>query len=208
MRIAIAALLLLISPLLLAEEKPKDIVELSPDLYLLLYTSRVESLVDIKMNAITEANEFAAKRGGVAVPVAGQYSALGFNLKMYEYQFRVMSREQALASRPTLADAVITVNNTGQCAPNAAVTAALQTLSSPDELRLIATRLPLPGGMALPMPPPDDSTTSSPNNGPGTICLPGQICNPAQICLPGWQCNPGAPPTPEPPTPPPGSTAQ
>ena len=46
--------------------KYQDIIELSPDLYLLMYTSRVETYVGLRMDAIRRANDFAASRGGVA----------------------------------------------------------------------------------------------------------------------------------------------
>lgn len=197
MRTALALLLLLASPLAYAQEAPKyeDIVELSPDLYLLMYTSRVETYVGLRLGAIRRANDFAAGKGGVAVPVMGRQSALGVALKLYEYQFRVMSREDALAARPVLADAVITVNNTGQCneGTNAAVAAALRGTPVRDELSMV------PGPFALFGAQTSMSSPEAPESSPGALCLPGHVCQPAQICLPGWQCTPGTFPTPEPP---------
>lgn len=196
MRTAVA-LLLLASPLAQAQERTQydDIVELSPDLYLLMYTSRVETYVGLRLDAIRRANDFAAGKGGVAVPIMGRQSALGVALKLYEYQFRVMSADQARAAQPVLADAVIAVNNTGQCAPNAAVAAALRGSPASDELRVVPGPLALLGTHA-------DSATFSPDDGrPGTFCLPGQLCQPAQLCLPGWQCMPGTLSTPETPAP-------
>jgi hypothetical protein len=180
--------------------KYEDIIELSPDLYLLMYTSRVETYVGLRMDAIRRANDFAASRGGVAVPVMGRQSALGVALKLYEYQFRVMSREDALAVRPVLADAVITVNNTGQCSPGGSVAASLRTVSSAESLRLVAGPMPMMGG-ATRSPPASAPVPDA--NGPGTICLPGQLCQPGQICLPGWECAPGMPPSLESPSQPP-----
>jgi hypothetical protein len=101
-----------------------DIVELSPDLYLAIRMSRVEDAVAIKVGAIGEANQYAASKGRVAVPVTGRLTALGPILKEYEYQFRLMSRDDALASRPTLADVVVAVNNTDTCGNVAAPTVA------------------------------------------------------------------------------------
>lgn len=199
---AVASWLLLASAPSQAQEgrKFEDIIELSPDLYLLMYTSRVETYVGLRMDAIRRANDFAASRGGVVVPVMGRQSALGVALKLYEYQFRVMSREEALAARPVLADAVITVNNTGQCTPGGTVAASLRTVSPAESLRLVAGPVPMLGGATRPAP----ATAPVPDaNGPGTICLPGQLCQPAQICLPGWECAPGMPPMPESPSQPP-----
>jgi hypothetical protein len=204
MKVAVA-LLLLAAPWAHAQDGKKydDIIELSPDLYLLMYTSRVETYVGLRMEAIRRANEFAAGQGGVAVPVMGRQSALGVALKLYEYQFRVMSREEAQAARPVLADTVITVNNTGQCAPSPAVAASLHLAPSPNELRLLAGPLPTVGGLTFPNPPGTGSSPDDDGRGPGTVCLPGQICKPAQICLPGYECNPGVPSMPEMASPPP-----
>ena len=44
-----------------------DIVELSPDLYLAIRMSRVEDAVALKVGAISEAAQFAASKGRVAV---------------------------------------------------------------------------------------------------------------------------------------------
>ena len=190
-------LLLLVSPLVQAQQSRQydDIVELSPDLYLLMYTSRVETYVSLRLDAIRRANAFAADKGGVAVPVMGRQSALGVALKLYEYQFRVLTADQARAAQPVLADAVIAVNNTGQCAPNAAMAAALRGSPIPEELRVVR------GPSALPGMHSDSATMTSEEDRPGTFCLPGQLCRPAQVCLPGWQCTPRTLPTTE--TPPP-----
>jgi hypothetical protein len=170
-----------------------DIVELSPDLYLLMYTSRVDTYVGLRLDAIRRANDFAASKGGVAVPVMGRQSALGVALKLYEYQFRVMTADQARAAQPVLADAVITVNNMGQCASNAAI-AALGAVPADDELRVVGGPLGLPGMHSASTTMSADDSADDP---PGAICLPGQLCRPSQLCLPGWQCSPGAPPVPE-----------
>jgi hypothetical protein len=172
---------------------PRDITELSPDLYLLTHRARMEGEVDAQLGAINRANEFARSRGGVAVPLTGQLVQDSLTLKVYQYQFRVMSREQALAARPVLAAAVITVNNTGTCAPNAAVTALLPDLHGTrqlDGLDLLAR---------LPEPPSESTPATNRGETPGAICMPGTLCKPSQLCLPGWQCSPGTLPTPEPP---------
>lgn len=196
MRIALVLLLCSLSVARAEESQrtlPADIIELSPDLYLLTHRGRLEGTLDVQHTAIQRANEFAAQLGGVAAPVVGRFVQVGLTLKVYQYQFRVMSREQAVALRPVMADAVITVNNTGQCSPNAAVTSLLPDLHGIRELHgldLLAR---------LPEPPAEDDSPRMENK--PAFCMPGQICEPAQQCLPGWQCSPGTTPSPEPPAP-------
>jgi hypothetical protein len=167
----ISAMLLLAAPLAHA-----DVVELSPDLYLAIRTSRVEDAVAIKVGAITEANQYAATTGRVAVPVTGRLSMLGPLLKAYEYQFRLMSRAQALEAKPTLADVVVAVNGVNVCGERAApaVAALMPELSRIDVLRdrkLLAANepeeedeqdeLPAPA-QASPSPPPDNDSAPPP----------------------------------------------
>src|SRR5687768_8784258 len=97
-----------------------DVVELSPDLYLVIRTSRIEDAGAIKIGAITEASQLAARTGRVAVPLTGRLTQVGPILKQYEYQFRVMSREDALAAKPMLADVVVAVDGASTCAKSAA----------------------------------------------------------------------------------------
>ena len=100
-----------------------DVVELSPDLYLVIRMSR-EDVIAVKIGAIKEANEYAASVGRVAVPVVGRLTWFGPVLKEYEYQFRLMSRAQALAARPTLADVVVAVDGPNTCGSPASPTVA------------------------------------------------------------------------------------
>lgn len=168
---------------------PEGVVEISPDLFLLVHRfGRLQDTVDMQLETLRRANDFAASRGGVVVPVTLQYSPVA--QRAYQYQFRVTSREQALALKPVLAESLIAVHNTGTCASEGNVIAALSTLNRPPGRTLELVALPpmlLPG---LELPRNDPPT-------PG-ICLPGQVCAPDQHCLPGWQCSPGMPPTPEP----------
>lgn len=96
-----------------------QVIEIAPDLYLMNHTSRSDNAVDMKVAAITEATRFAASKGRVAVPVSGRFSQLGPLLKNYEYQFRLMSRDEALAAKPTLPDVVIGLTGDGTCAAGA-----------------------------------------------------------------------------------------
>ena len=213
MRTFMAVLLLLTASMAQAREGDEfdDIVEMSPGLYLLLYQARLEPYVSLRLDAIRHANAFAASRGGVVVPVTGRFGERGLTLRVFEYQFRVMSHADAVAARPVMADAVIAVHSVGQCAPpaagvnEAAVAAAMQ---APAGVRIV--RGP---GLLWRLPDlQDDDAAPQGQDSPGALCLPGQICQPAQLCLPGWQCSPGMPPMPEatpPAAPPPaGSTGQ
>jgi hypothetical protein len=101
-----------------------DVVELSPDLYLVIRSSRIEDAAAIKIGAITEARQFAASTGRVAVPLTGRLSQLGPILRQYEYQFRLMSRDEALAAKPTLADVVVAVGAGATCGTSSAPTVA------------------------------------------------------------------------------------
>jgi hypothetical protein len=118
-RIAMALLLGACAPMASA-----DVVELSPNLYLVIRMSRVEDAVAIKIGAITEANQYAASSGMVATPVTGRLTFLGPILKEYEYQFRLMSRADALAAKPTLADVVVAVDGANTCGEHATQTVA------------------------------------------------------------------------------------
>jgi len=76
---------------------------------------------------------------------------LGPLLKMYEYQFRLMTRDEALAARPILSEAVLHVAGQASCMPEAgsALVHDLQTdpvLARLDPLR----RLPPPAEQPMP----------------------------------------------------------
>jgi hypothetical protein len=94
-----------------------DVVEISPDLFLLTTINAGSSESRLKMDAIREANELAKTRGKVAVPISGRLiPAVGFGRPIYEYQFRIMSREDALAQKPALADIVIATSSSATSA--------------------------------------------------------------------------------------------
>lgn len=143
-----------------------DVVELSPDLYLAIRMSRIEDAVAIKIGAITEANQFAASTGRVAVPVTGRLTQRGPMLKEYEYQFRLMSRAEALAAKPALADVVVAVDAANTCGspatpgvaallPELAKLELLSGLNPPTAAeRQIKSREPAPGLQAPEAPEP------------------------------------------------------
>ncbi len=170
---------------------PDDIVEISPDLFLLVQRTIRQNPADMQVAAIRRANEFAAKRGGVVVPISGDYGQFNIAQRVYRYQFRVTSREQALALQPVLSESLITVHNTGGCAPPGNAIAALGALAPEQTLRMVAVPpLLIPGLGSDPAGPGSEPL-------PPAICFPGHICSPSQMCLPGWQCSPGMPPVPE-----------
>jgi hypothetical protein len=151
-----------------------DVVEIAPDLYLVVRQSRAENEIDLKVGAINEASKFAAGSSRVAVPISGRFVALGPLLKVYEYQFRVMSRDDALSARPILSEAVLHVAGAASCSP--AVTSALMhdlhrhpALARLDPLH----RIPPP---PMEPPPPEESS-------------------PAESASPVPESQPSAPPT-------------
>ena len=164
MRLPVFAALLVLA----STQVRADIIEISPDLYLLMRTMRGD-MINAKLSTISEANDFAKSKGGVAVPVMWRVASTGLMSRVAEYQFRIMSREEALAAKPTLSDATITVNNIGACAPNPAVTALLPDLygiESLNHLDLLArlppeeeeTETPPPPAIAEPPAAPPVST--------------------------------------------------
>jgi hypothetical protein len=106
-----AATLLLLGAI--ASAAHADLLEIAPDLYLLTRASHRSNESPIKMAAIREALDFAKSRGMVAIPISGRvFPADGIGQRtIYEYQFRLVSREAADAYRgqvAPLADVVIT----------------------------------------------------------------------------------------------------
>ena len=120
MRIAVA-LVMACAPMLAGA----TIVELSPDLYLVIRErGRRESQEAYKIAVIDEANRFAFSQGKVAAPISGRSTYGGSYLHEFEYQFRLMSRAEALAAKPTLADVVVAVGGVDTCGQHAAQTVA------------------------------------------------------------------------------------
>jgi len=120
MRIAVAVVMVC-APMLASA----TIVELSPDLYLVVRErARREDSAAYKIAVIDEANRFAFSQGKVAVPVASRANWDDSYLRDFEYQFRLMSRAEALAARPTLADMVVAVDGANTCGDRAVPTVA------------------------------------------------------------------------------------
>lgn len=102
-----------------AEDLPDDIVQLSPDTYMITRISRAgifASPAKLKAGVIRDANEFAASRGKIAVPLAATEKPVGGpgQWPSFEYQFRVVDASDPEAKRTSLtprADVVIESNH-------------------------------------------------------------------------------------------------
>lgn len=116
----LVALLLLLLSCLFAGCFASNMVQLSPDTYMV----RVEDHGGIfafnrgklKSSAIQQANDFAASKGKVAIPVAMDSHPVGVlgDWAAVEYQFRVVSKEDPEARRTSLVprpDVVIQKNS-------------------------------------------------------------------------------------------------
>jgi hypothetical protein len=106
-----------------------DMVELAPNLYLLIRDGRAQRASRLTLDTIREANEFARSKGMVAVPVSGRLieSPGAFELGLYEYQFRLMNPAEAQAQSATLAplaDIVIATTDVRGAATRATPAAA------------------------------------------------------------------------------------
>lgn len=98
-----------------------ELLEIAPDLYLLTRDGRFASRGDLKFAAIREAQQFAASKGMVAIPIARRElsDGAGFSVATYEYQFRLLRPEEAVARKATLAplaDVVITTTGKAEAA--------------------------------------------------------------------------------------------
>ena len=82
-----------------------SIVQVSPDTYLLAREAHggiFQSAAKMKADVITEANEFAARKGKVAVPISAKEVPMGngpAQWASFEYQFRVVDKDDPSYSR-------------------------------------------------------------------------------------------------------------
>lgn len=85
------------------------IVQLSPDTYMISkedHAGVFGSLAKLKADTIREANEFAAREGKVAVPIASKERPMGIccgQWARFEYQFRVVDKNDPEVRRASLA---------------------------------------------------------------------------------------------------------
>lgn len=102
-----------------AENSPDDIVQLSPDTYMITRISRAgifASPSKLKAGVIRDANAFAASNGKIAIPLAATEKPVGGpgQWPSFEYQFRVVDASDPEARRTSLtprADVVIENNH-------------------------------------------------------------------------------------------------
>lgn len=97
--------LLCVEPALAKKEGP---VQVSPDTYVIFredHAGIFGSLARLKSKVIREANEFAAKQGKIAIPISVHEKPLGngpAQWASFEYQFRVVSKDDPEARRTTM----------------------------------------------------------------------------------------------------------
>jgi hypothetical protein len=107
-KILLLAFVLLLLPFLFSGCFASNMVKLSPDTYMI----RVEDHAGIfafnrgnlKSSAIQQANDFAASKDKVAIPIAMDYHPVGIlgDWAAVEYQFRVVSKDDPEAQRTSL----------------------------------------------------------------------------------------------------------
>lgn len=82
------------------------VVKLSPDTYFISKTSAAGAFANmsqLKAGVIREANEFAEKQGKVAIPIsAEEIRPAVAGMPRFEYQFRVVSKDDPEAKRTAL----------------------------------------------------------------------------------------------------------
>ena len=113
------ALLIFIAlfPILAFAGKP-EIVQMSTDTYMIAKTSKAGIFgnpAKMKLAIIKQANEFAASKGKVAVPLASNEVPLAIGqFASFEYQFRLVDKDNSNASGAHLGpvpDVVVDINN-------------------------------------------------------------------------------------------------
>ncbi|HFX6509956.1 TPA: hypothetical protein ACIFEE_000472 [Acinetobacter baumannii] len=92
-----------------------DIVPIGTDTYMISQASAggvFRSMSSLKTGVIKRANEYASSQGKVAVPVAEkEYPAYPGRMPAYEYQFRLLDKDDAKASGAALKPKSIVVEN-------------------------------------------------------------------------------------------------
>lgn len=97
----------LLSTMAYAGDRTDEIVQLSPDTYMLTRVSKAgifASMAKLKSGVIRDANAFAEKQGKVAVAISAREVPVGGpgQWPMFEYQFRVVSPDDPEARRTSL----------------------------------------------------------------------------------------------------------
>ena len=121
-RFAAAIYLLLFATLAIAGDP--EVIQLSPDTYMI---SRADhggifggGLPKLTVKVIRQANEFAARQGKIAIPLASVEHPMGSGPAQwatFEYQFRVVDKNDPEAKRTSLLPSANTVVRIEQTAP-------------------------------------------------------------------------------------------
>lgn len=135
----IAVLLLLIFPGVVVAGKP-EIIQLSPDTYMITKADHGGifggGLPKLKADVIKQANEFAASQGKIAVPLGSSERPMGngpAQWATYEYQFRVVDKNDPEARRTSLAPRADTVISFEGATPQPAVAPVAAPAAAPKE---------------------------------------------------------------------------
>ena len=99
-------ILLIVMFLLLAGCANPGIVQISPDTYLISredHAGIFGSAPALKASVISDANDFAARQGKIAIPITAQETpAAPMRWARFEYQFRVVNKDDPEAKRTRL----------------------------------------------------------------------------------------------------------
>ena len=115
---ALSLCLLFADPAMAGTNGPQDVVQLSPDTYMITRISKAgifASLAKLKSGVIRDANAFADSQGKIAVVISARETPVGGpgQWPMFEYQFRVVDSSDPEVQRTSLvprADVVIESN--------------------------------------------------------------------------------------------------
>ena len=117
----IAILWLMLLPAVVLAAKP-EVIQLSPDTYMISKADRGGifggGVPKLKAAVIKQANEFAASQGKIAIPLSSSERPMGTGPAQwatFEYQFRVVDKNDPEARRTSLAprpDTVIIIEGT------------------------------------------------------------------------------------------------
>lgn len=92
-----------------------DIVPIGSDTFMISQTSAggmFKSMSSLKTGVIKRANDYAATQGKVAVPIAEtEYPAYPGRMPAYEYQFRLLDRNDTKAGGAVLKPKTIVIEN-------------------------------------------------------------------------------------------------
>ena len=106
----VSTILLICSVVIIMGCANTAMVQLSPDIYMLTkvdYAGKIGDMPKLKADVINQANAFAESKGKVAVPIYAKQQPPGYlgQWSSYEYQFRVVDKNNPGVQRASLATA-------------------------------------------------------------------------------------------------------